>query len=1268
MEIVNNKYLGLEQHTAAPDPYAGMGIADAFSRAAKNESLTVQMYQRAEQALSSEFDTNIKYDEKQKQEDFKELSQGIDPSYIHNLERARSREEMISISADMKKATKEQEYLDSYGIGSFFINLGANLVDVPLLMGTMAVAPVAAPSLLAVGSTTTARRMLLGGSAELLFEGAKDLIGEKDRTAIDYTLGAVFGAGVAGLFKNHALMAEAATRTLKKNLNLDEFAKKAKNAKTQEELQKVREEFYKNIDTNQQRLSSKAAMEILSDKKTSKFAKNPVFDALRSDLAYRTSQSTSKSFSSMADQLFIDATNQANKADTEVLAELASKIEDQIIDRYQLPFHEVVLEYGKAAFNKNFFTNRFSDVSSIVSNIAGEAQMRRNLYGESVEENELFIRTELSKRAGNVNFALGNEDMLANMASKIRKLNAETFTNAHDILTRSGKKGFADGSIPKTDTYMPIMYNRNMAEILQSKGLNYGHFKSFILDSALSKIEKSGLPLSEEQLATAKIRIDQISDNIWKNKNSQNLINQSFDDMFDLEKIFDIKDISNYTEFRSPLDYSFKKTFKSADGQDVELSFMDLVEKDMTNVVSKYSRKMGGTTALEKIKLKEQVTTIDELKQKRLQNLSKNISDVYRTLYTSSNRAALKRLSETMDLKDPEELIKSLEEDFFKRYKDADFMKLIDDAIASAKQDDIFKDIGSKLEQIKRNLVELNKQFDDEGKTKDFLQRVGEIYEGYKKAASTAHKETKQALGKDIPITDENYQKLFLENLEKNSKDVNFDRFNEFVDGLTVKVEEREFGLDNNFNIEKARNQIKREMEDAGATERQIENDLVRFDEMVKELQGLPTSTDPFSAATQVQRIMKNLNIARLLGQTGWTMTAELGSVMFESGIRNFMEFSSFKQMFRQFATGQIDDKLAKEIQLFTGLGANLNRAIGINKYDHEFSFTDLTNANQFDSMLNKIENFSEKATEATLLLGGVKPLTAGFEMIMAKSILQEVMDIASKKSLSKGDYKFLNEIGLSEEMAQKIQAQISKYSKQVEKKWSNGHKVTELNFDKWDDVDAQDMLITAMRRKAHQVVQRSSLGDKIGIVAGKNLFKNTLVGRFFLELKDYMITSYVKQFGRAMERRDAYVLGLISTQMAFLTLGTAMQNYTNFVGNDDKMEKAFEPNNFLRTVIGRMPAASYLPTVIDNTARLATGDTIFNSNRYHSGVQDAFMSMPSVDLAAKVGSIFSMPYKAATGSFGGKEVDSLFGIAPLGNTYGVRTAKEYLRAVAEGQ
>lgn len=1218
--MVNKNPFNLYEKETLFDELSKYNFLDAAERSVKNESLTVQAFQLADNLISDDFQEDLAYTDSMRNETIKLNQTEIHPDFIHNLESVKSQDEMNYMVDYLKEETGKQRYLESLGFSGFLLNLGSNLVDVPLLLTGIGGVAKVAPSILSSGGLNGVRRALLGAGTELALEGAKDLIGQKDRTAVDYAMSAVFGAGVGAVFKNNELISLASSRTIKNTLKTDELEKKLAKATTEDEKIKIQTDHFDSLNLDQN-VSYRDALENLQNPKVSKFNKNPIYDSLRADLAYRTAKSESETLKKFADDMYIDATNQANPSNKKSMVETATTIEDQIIDNYSLQFFKTVQDFGSIGFEKGFIANRFSDISTIASNIMGQAQQRRNLYAESSADNIAFIKDELRAASSVKRVDSEFEANLDKLATDMHKINSSIFTKAYDILSRAGKKDFIDNKIPKRDEYMPIVYNRNMSEILASKNLGYKDFVEFIKGSAVSQLDKKTLQqFTEEERLLVEEAAEFVAGKIWKNKHSDTVITKSFDDLFRealesqqgiskeaIDRIFPTttknidKDLAASANARSPLDYSYK----SPDGK---LSFMDLVETDMTGIVAQYARKMGGTAALEQIKIKELVKDFDY-------ETVKGIKDQLKTAIKNSKQQGTQ----------------------LKTYIDSEFDRIIKDAgldpatVAPLKKEILAatNDLIAFTKEIARSVY---KSIDDETLKQD-----------------TEY--VKQAMAKAFELNKDEVKEL-----------------NKAIDTLFTKETTVEYALDSKENIAKARDLIFRELTAKQVGKRQIQNDLTRFDETIKEMQGLPTAVDPFSEAVQAQRILKNLNIARLLGQTGWTMTAELGSVAFEAGIKNFMEFSSFKQMFRQFKTGEITDELAQEIQLNTGLGATLTRAIGVNKYDHDFKLSDISTVSRREGMLNKIETFSEKATEATLLAGGVKPLTAGFEMIMAKSILHQIIQVSKKAKLTTGDLNFLNEIGIDDVMAKKIMGQIEKHGTFEAKTWSNGHKVKTLNFDNWDDIDAQDMLINSLRRKAHQVVQRSNLGDKLGTtIGGSALDKNTIGGRLFLELKDYMITSYTKQLGRGLERKDAYVAGLWATQLAMLSLGTAMQNYTNFAGNQEKFDKSMKFENFARTVIGRMPPAAYIPTVMDNAARFATGDTIFSSNRYHSGVQDAFMSMPTVDLLGKASTLISVPFRSTFGDgLKDSDISAIFGVAPLGNTYGVRTVQEYLKDINE--
>lgn len=1226
--------------------FKGLTTGDALERALRNESLTVNAFKYAYDKSNDE-PIDDTFDDKQKEVIWEENKHRINSGfkdYVFN--RGVNKEKMYSLLDEYEEESKKQEYLESLGITGTLLNIGANIVDIPLYIAGIATAEVSAPVLTTALSTTALRRALVGGSVEGLFEFAKDNIGEKDRTAMDYTLGVIFGSGANALLRGDNLLADTSQRALKRILKSDELDSKLAKATTKEEKDNVFKEHLKNVDLDEskRKIASVALKDMEMDVKKGRLDEK-VFNAFRTDLAYLTQTSPSATMQKMANSLFIDETLQSNKANKIGNAELADTIEQSLIDSSLNIFNEPLHAFAKAK-GKNYVQTRFDSTRDEFSGILGLVQMRRNLFDISDEESIRYAKELLqSKGVG--------EQYLDDLSKSILKGLDEDAKMSHKILKDNGKAGFADGTVPENKKYMTIMYDKDMKNNLSEKGIDYKMFKDFIKESIVSNLTKKGTTIDDDILEELS---NGISNGIWHNSDSlfgkadsiEDVLGGVLDSMAkNNPKLLDIKrklyepkegyskseSLDIYSKQRSPIDYSYKKSFIGSNGRENTLSFEDLVNKNYMGVKSIYSRKMGGMTALENTRFK-----VERIDNDKLNKLLESSSSLRMRTYSRTNelKEGLKSGDVIID-----DLVRVLKPDAtaedIARLKDIIDINSVAKQLESVKIDEAYKE----LEQMFGK--------DITNRLKENAEAIGAMY---KRAVADIH-----ARGVDK----EEFDRLFeIERARIKEEIRNSPVYDEYKK-LSSYTEE--VSLANKKDSDEVREMIHKELLESGVSKRKIDAELTRFDETVNELRGNPTSTDPFGTATQIQRIMKNLNIARLLGQTGITMTAELGSAVYHAGIKRFMEFSSFKDIVEQAKSGKINNQLTQEIQSHMGLGNELNRAIGGNRYNHEFNLAGMDSSKKLDSILDKAENISEKMTEATLLIGGVKPLTAWMEDVIAKDTINNIaLVFGSRGALTKREIKDMNELGIDIDMINSIRNQFKKYGEFSEGTIIKGKKVHKINFDKWDDDDAKRHLINATRRITNTIIQKSTLGSKTGITYNSKLFRNNLFGKFALELKDYMITSYVKQLGRAINRRDAYVIGLLVAQVGALTLSTVMQNYANFSYNEKKLKESMKPEVLASNIFQKLPLSSIIPMVADTGYRSVTGEQLFQNNRYHSGVQSGILSLPSIDLLMKMEKVLNVPYNIATDKFGKQDINALFGIMPLGNTYGVRTGKEYLQ------
>jgi len=468
-------------------------------------------------------------------------------------------------------------------------------------------------------------------------------------------------------------------------------------------------------------------------------------------------------------------------------------------------------------------------------------------------------------------------------------------------------------------------------------------------------------------------------------------------------------------------------------------------------------------------------------------------------------------------------------------------------------------------------------------------------------------------------------------------------------------------GIKDATSLRKVRTKIQDELRAAKVDEDTITKELSTFDEIVRELQGKPlTDINPFGKGAQSLRILKNMNIARYLGGTFYTMTAELGSTVWNTGVVHmFKSLPMMRQLLKQFRTGKFDNDLMEEIYTHLQLMGDLNRGIGFSKFEHDFAHVPLVGSSteRLQKALNKAEVVSDQFREATLMAGGIKPLTAWFEASAASGIITKMMKAATTGKIPRGFETTLKEMGFSGKLREKIFAEMRKHTEYVNTPF--GKNLRKVNFEKMDR-EVYNAMTMGIKRMVNTIVQRSTLGDKVGITFGKSLVQNTVLGKLGLEMKGYVLNAWSKQLGRALTRRDLYTLGMLTTQMALGALGYMAQTHVNYMFDAKKRKELLTPENIAKVSFARSSMASWLPQIIDTGADLTKMyDPQFSQARSSGLGQNLIGGMPIVDTLNSLSNMANIPKAALGGDVTPGELKSGLRALPFHNMIGFRTLME---------
>lgn len=398
--------------------------------------------------------------------------------------------------------------------------------------------------------------------------------------------------------------------------------------------------------------------------------------------------------------------------------------------------------------------------------------------------------------------------------------------------------------------------------------------------------------------------------------------------------------------------------------------------------------------------------------------------------------------------------------------------------------------------------------------------------------------------------------------------------------------------------------------------------EFARLEHWINHIQGKPTAVDPQNPMHKVMQIGANLNAWRLLGKVPLAMTAELNNVLVYSGASNyFKNVKNLKDLTKVFTDGKIESDVWNEAGDVLGLGHELIQGLRATVNDHDFD-TQMYNARRgwVDTMLNKGLDISEKMAEFTLMTGGMKPYTAYMQLAMYTGLSKMIREM-SENGASGFQKQVMKEMGLTDDMVQRIQSQMLKHGKSKEV----------FNFNKWDDDEASMMFTIGMKRIIDNVVQKPTLGGKLGITIGDKIMASTALGKSFLELKQYMLQSYVKQTGKMVESNSIYHYMMMMSQIGLLSALYIPEQYMLHSTNPEKLKEKLEPINMLNTVASRVTVFGYPSMVLGAGSRATLGENYFTVARDTNGgiAQAMLQQLPMVDLLNTMGS--TLPNVAKT-------------------------------------
>ena len=471
----------------------------------------------------------------------------------------------------------------------------------------------------------------------------------------------------------------------------------------------------------------------------------------------------------------------------------------------------------------------------------------------------------------------------------------------------------------------------------------------------------------------------------------------------------------------------------------------------------------------------------------------------------------------------------------------------------------------------------------------------------------------------------------------------------------------RSMGIIGRPQLGDIRNKIVKELSDtSGQMSAQAQRDLVNFDAVVGDLLGITGKFDPENTLWKATRLTNNLTRAAKLGSTWFSMSAELAQVVHVNGVVNtFKHVPILKDMVKQLKTGKASG-LLEEIQGFYGLAGEILQMPAASNLD------DLVSASARGSKLATAEALSSRAAEAIYMLGGTKSGTSALEALFAAGANNKVVKLAGKTRLSKHDYWYLEQMGFKGDMVPRLLDSV-RSSGAANNKYI-------LDLANWADQDLAMKFAYGVRRVSNLAIQRGNIGDQLGKwTIGGTLAKDNVLGSLGLNLRNYMITAWNKQFSRmvgqfdrgGIERWEAFrnivYQGVIVGGLGYM--GKQGLNYVTGVIDEDKYNESMTPQAIASNTFSMVSFSSLLPIAANVVSTALTGKN--TAGKATRGNDVSFLGASGSYLAdvANIPNVIGKAFDSER-NVTEYEIKKTLGLLPLSSLIGVQQG---ISALAKG-
>lgn len=431
-----------------------------------------------------------------------------------------------------------------------------------------------------------------------------------------------------------------------------------------------------------------------------------------------------------------------------------------------------------------------------------------------------------------------------------------------------------------------------------------------------------------------------------------------------------------------------------------------------------------------------------------------------------------------------------------------------------------------------------------------------------------------------------------------------------------------------------------------------IETDLKRLEFAYKAITGQPV--EEFTNLHKAARVVRDLNFMRTLNQAGFAQAADLGNVISFGGWRTVLtHMPALRGMIQRVRdTGELADDLAAELEAIVPLGTDGLRHATPSRFDS--GFTDELEPVLESAAGKKVDIALRAMRKATGYVSGLTPLTIIQQRMAAKAIAQNFINTAFQSGGKKVNLNRLKAMGLSEEMSERVFAQIRGHAV-TEKGALTGRKLKSLDFDRWDDLDARDAFAMALYRQGRRLVQENDLGSSA-------MWMHKEVGRVLIQFRSFMLNAYSKQLLHNFKIDGWAAFVPWAYGMVFGGLAYTLRQHANTVGLDDRqklLRERLKPERVAAAAFNTAAMSSLVPAGIDTIWQFTGNEPVFQHART-TGLGTSLLDWRANPTTQTLGTLLNTPGTLQDGLTRG-EARQMLSLLPYQNALGIKNVLDIL-------